>query len=66
MATFIQANLNRSREAQDLMLQHAIELRINLCVVSEPARLPAIPQWYLSLNDLVAILMIGTRFLALA
>lgn len=55
MATFIQANLNRSREAQDLMLQHAIELRASLCVVSEPARLPVTQQWYLSLNGLAAI-----------
>lgn len=55
MATFIQVNLNRSRQAQDLMLQHAVETGADLCVVSEPARLPTTQQWHLSLNGLAAI-----------
>lgn len=55
MAIFIQANLNRSREAQDLLLQHATELRADLCVISEPARTPQSQQWFLSSNSLAAI-----------
>lgn len=55
MATFIQANLNRSREAQDLMLQHAVELGADLCAISEPARPPESHQWFLSLSGLAAI-----------
>lgn len=53
MATFIQANLNRSREVQDLMLQ--VELGVDLCVISEPARLPDTHQWFSSSNGLAAI-----------
>lgn len=46
MTKVIQANLNRAREAQDLMLQHAVELGADLCIISEPARAP-VSQRYL-------------------
>lgn len=61
MAIFIQANLNRSREAQDLMLQHAVELGTDLCVISEPARPPDTHQWFLSSNCLAAIYINDNR-----
>lgn len=55
MATFIQANLNRSRAAQDLMLQHVAEIGVDLCAISESARFPDSYRWYSSLNGLAAI-----------
>lgn len=61
MATFIQANLNRSREAQDLMLQHAVELDVDLCVVSELAGLPDTHQWFSSSKGLLAVIHINDR-----
>lgn len=55
MASFIQANLNRNREAQDLMFQQAAELGVDLCVISEPARSQDSYRWHSSLNGLAAV-----------
>ncbi|XP_071570610.1 uncharacterized protein [Temnothorax nylanderi] len=55
----IQTNLNRSREAQDLLLHHAEELGALICVVSEPARTPSSQQWFRSDNGLAALFING-------
>ncbi|XP_071579734.1 uncharacterized protein [Temnothorax nylanderi] len=52
MASFIQINLNKSREALDLLIHHANELRAVVCAVSEPARMPGSQQWFRSRNGL--------------
>lgn len=50
----LQCNLNRSREAQDLMIQRMREESIDLCFISEPATIPDSRFWFGSLDGLAA------------
>lgn len=53
----LQANVNRSWTAYDLLKQHMIELNVGLAVISEPPRgLPVNNTCFLSLNNLAAII----------
>lgn len=47
----LQVNLNRCKDAQDLLLQYITELDIDICLVSEPAWIPSIRGWYNSLDN---------------
>lgn len=51
----IQCNLNNSRGAFDLLRQQVVEMGITLCVISEPARIPTIANWYESLDGHSAV-----------
>ncbi|XP_076301787.1 uncharacterized protein LOC143219865 [Lasioglossum baleicum] len=42
----LQANLNRCRRAQDLMVQHLAEFGVGLAVVTEPYFIPSHPHWF--------------------
>lgn len=37
MTKFLQINLNKSRPAQDMLMQNILELNIDICAVSEPS-----------------------------
>jgi len=51
----IQANINRSRSALDLLLQQAKELRVGLLAISEPNNVPDVPNWFSSLDRSAAV-----------
>lgn len=51
----IQANINRSRPALDLLLQQAKELRVGLLAISEPNNVPDAPNWFSSLDRGAAV-----------
>lgn len=51
----IQANVNRSRQALDLLLQHAKETNIGILLVSEPNHVPVAPNWFSSKDGSAAI-----------
>src|SRR5580765_385998 len=51
----IQCNLNRSRRAQDLLMQQVLEMRVGLCAISEPSYIPKTSGWMYSDNSLAAI-----------
>nr|XP_053616019.1 uncharacterized protein LOC128678467 [Plodia interpunctella] len=53
--TFLQANLNHSARAQDLLLQSMAEWDLDVAVVAEPYAVPSLPHWAGDLDDLVAI-----------
>ncbi|XP_071578911.1 uncharacterized protein [Temnothorax nylanderi] len=54
MSIIIQTNLNKSRQAQDLLLHQAEELGAAVCVISEPARTPGSQQLFRSENGLAS------------
>ena len=43
---FLQINLGRGREAQDLMVQKATEENTDILLISEPYRKPLSQAWY--------------------
>ncbi|XP_071647576.1 uncharacterized protein [Temnothorax longispinosus] len=52
-------NLNRSREAQDLLVHHSEEIEAAVCVVSEPARASSsLQNWFYSHDKLAAIFVL--------
>ncbi|XP_064292003.1 uncharacterized protein LOC135309707 [Plodia interpunctella] len=53
--TFLQANLNHSARAQDLLLQSMAEWDLDVAVVAEPYAVPSLPHWAGDLDGLVAI-----------
>nr|XP_053616816.1 uncharacterized protein LOC128678929 [Plodia interpunctella] len=53
--TFLQANLNHSARAQDLLLQSMAEWDLDVAVVAEPYAVPTLPHWAGDLDGLVAI-----------
>ncbi|XP_078051518.1 uncharacterized protein LOC144477658, partial [Augochlora pura] len=57
----IQANLNRSARAQDLLMQNLAERGAGLAVVSEPHRVPEHPHWVGDSVGFVAILWAGRQ-----
>lgn len=50
----LQINLNRSRGAQDLMLQYIKERKIEIALVSEPSRFPR-GNWLGDVKGLAAV-----------
>lgn len=59
---FMQANLNHSARAQDLMIQSMAEWLINITAVSEPYFIPPRPNWTGDHDGLVAIICQGVAF----
>ncbi|XP_020296050.1 uncharacterized protein LOC109860997 [Pseudomyrmex gracilis] len=55
MARFLQANLNRSRPAQDLALQYCVEEEVGVSVFSELHTVPNRPHWAGSTDSLCAV-----------
>jgi len=52
---FVQANLNRSKQALDLLLQYTKETNIGILLVSEPNYVPVAPSWFSSKDGSAAI-----------
>lgn len=61
MFKFLQANLNRCYQAQDLITQYIFEDKIDVCTIAEPAWKPNAPGWVASL-DVLALLYHDPRF----
>lgn len=55
MIKIIQANLNRCRAAQDLLLQYEVEKRVGISIITEPNRVPDDSTWVCSEDRLSAI-----------
>ncbi|XP_018375571.1 PREDICTED: uncharacterized protein LOC108769208 [Trachymyrmex cornetzi] len=53
--TLLQGNLNRARNAQDILAQTMAEYYIGLAVIAEPYRIPVHPHWVGDLRRDVAI-----------
>lgn len=51
----LQCNLGRSRDAQDLLIRQTQKLGIEVCVISEPSRIPESAGWFCSEDGLAAI-----------
>lgn len=46
MISFLQANLNRARAAQALIMQLLFETKAEVAIISEPNKIPANDRWY--------------------
>ncbi|XP_078051848.1 uncharacterized protein LOC144477994, partial [Augochlora pura] len=57
----IQANLNRSARAQDLLMQNLAERGAGLAVAAEPYRVPEHPHWMGDSIGSVAVLWVGRQ-----
>lgn len=55
MIHILQGNINRSRAAQDIMLQKEIELNIGISIITEPHRVPEDPTWINNHNNTAVI-----------
>lgn len=55
MARFLQINLGRGREAQDLLSQVAAEKKVDVLIISEQYRKPEIGAWYQDTTGKAAI-----------
>lgn len=42
----IQVNINHASQAQDLLVQHMREWKVDTAVVAEPYRVPKHPEWF--------------------
>lgn len=60
MINCLQINLNRSRSAQDLLMQHILELNIDLCAIMEPSWIGNSQEWFSS-NDGNALIFAKTN-----
>lgn len=61
MFRVIQANVNRSRPALDLLIHQTKEMCVGLLLVSEPNKVPDAPNWYTSQDCSAAIYIDGSR-----
>lgn len=61
MLNCLQANLNNSRSSQDLLLQHILELNIDICIISEPSW-PGNPQEWSSSLDGNSLIYVKSRY----
>lgn len=61
---FLQCNVNRSQQAQDLLLGYARETGVDLCIIAEPARRPDSIDWIASRNGLAAIFCLNLDLFA--
>ncbi|XP_076384326.1 uncharacterized protein LOC143262577 [Megalopta genalis] len=57
----IQANLNHSARAQDLLVQYLVEWGTGLAVVAEPYRVPDHPHWMGDTSGSAAIYWVGRQ-----
>lgn len=55
MARFVQANVNHSRAAQDLLLQDVLEEGVRVALVSEPSSVPNSTAWIVDSSKTAAI-----------
>lgn len=60
---FLQINLGRGREAQDLMIQKATEDNKDILLISEPYRRPSSQVWYEDTNHRAAIMVRNRRLI---
>lgn len=51
----LQANINHSARAQDLLIQHMVEWSVGLAAVGEPYYVPPVPNWAGDTEGLVAV-----------
>ena len=58
---FLQVNLGRGREAQDLMTQKAVEENTDILLISEPYRKPLSQAWYEDSSKRAAIMIRNVR-----
>lgn len=63
IAKFLQINLGRGREAQDLMIQKATEDNTDILLISEPYRRPSSQVWYEDTNHRAAIMVRNRRLI---
>lgn len=60
---FLQINLGRGREAQDLMLQKATEDNTDILLISEPYKNPQARVWYEDTSHRAAIMVMNRRLI---
>lgn len=61
MLKFIQINLGHGREAQDLMIQKAVECCADVVIISEPYKKPSSSIWYQDPSNRAAILICNKK-----
>lgn len=57
----LQANLNNCWRAHDLLAQQVLELKVGVCILTEPRKIPKSPYWFGSENGRAAIKWIPER-----